>query len=124
MEQLEVLTPENGSESRTGVQNSTGSRIRLVERRISKFEMQLQKMVNQKSLRGAIGQEEPLEVAILRQNSCKYVILDIFKWNLDDFTCMCRLINCIYHFMKGYKLYSIILFRLVFYYYIDSFGPQ
>ena len=47
MEQLEVLTPENGgSESRTGIQNSTGSRIRLVERRISKFEMQLQKMVN------------------------------------------------------------------------------
>jgi len=46
MEQLEVLTPENGgSESRTGIQNSTGSRIRLVERRISKFEMQLQKMV-------------------------------------------------------------------------------
>ena len=45
MEQLEVLTPEMGSESRTGIQNSTGSRIRLVERRISKFEMQLQKMV-------------------------------------------------------------------------------
>lgn len=49
MEQLEVLTPENGgSESRTGIQNSTGSRIRLVERRISKFEMQLQKMVFKK----------------------------------------------------------------------------
>ena len=48
MEQLEVLTPEMGSESRTGIQNSTGSRIRLVERRISKFEMQLQKMVNLK----------------------------------------------------------------------------
>lgn len=49
MEQLEVLTSQdqNGSEStRTGIQNSTGSRIRLVERRISKFEMQLQKMIS------------------------------------------------------------------------------
>lgn len=54
MEQLEVLTPENqngGTESRTAVQNSTGSRIRLVERRISKFEMQLQKMVIQKLIK-------------------------------------------------------------------------
>ena len=52
MEQLEVLTPENGASttesSRNGIQASTGSRIRLVERRISKFEMQLQKMVSQK----------------------------------------------------------------------------
>ena len=54
MEQLEVLTPDNGAgtteSSRNGIQASTGSRIRLVERRISKFEMQLQKMVSQKIL--------------------------------------------------------------------------
>ena len=54
MEQLEVLTPENGGgtteSSRNGIQASTGSRIRLVERRISKFEMQLQKMVSQKKI--------------------------------------------------------------------------
>ena len=63
MEQLEVLTPEMGSESRTGIQNSTGSRIRLVERRISKFEMQLQKMVIKNIFGVARGQERPLEVA-------------------------------------------------------------
>ena len=54
MEQLEVLTPENGASttesSRNGIQASTGSRIRLVERRVSKFEMQLQKMVSQKDI--------------------------------------------------------------------------
>ena len=63
MEQLEVLTPEMGSESRTGIQNSTGSRIRLVERRISKFEMQLQKMVIKNIFGVARGQARPLEVA-------------------------------------------------------------